>query len=48
MNQTRIFLDTAYVLALLNPRDTHHNRAKELLFRLRLPHSLIRELSKTK
>jgi predicted nucleic acid-binding protein len=28
---TRLFLDTYYVQALLNPRDTHHSRALSLL-----------------
>lgn len=32
---SRFFLDTSYVLALLNPRDTHHNKAKELFLKLR-------------
>ncbi|HHT9146362.1 MAG: PIN domain-containing protein [Candidatus Brocadiaceae bacterium] len=32
---SRFFLGTSYVLALLNPRDTHHNKAKELFFKLR-------------
>jgi predicted nucleic acid-binding protein len=31
MNARRFFLDTAYVLALLNPCDTHHKQAKALL-----------------
>ncbi len=28
MNGTRFFLDTAYVLALLNPYDVYHKQAK--------------------
>jgi predicted nucleic acid-binding protein len=31
MKAYRFFLDTAYVLALFNPRDTHHKCAKTLL-----------------
>lgn len=31
MNGTPLFLDTAYVLALLNPNDFHHQQAKNLL-----------------
>ena len=40
MNSARFFLDTAYVLALLNPRDAHHQRAKELLPQLRTAHEV--------
>jgi len=35
MEVVRFFMDTAYVLALLNPRDEHHKEAKRLLPRLR-------------
>ncbi|MBF0227604.1 MAG: type II toxin-antitoxin system VapC family toxin [Desulfobacterales bacterium] len=35
MNKDRIFLDTAYVLALLNRRDQYHDKAKFLLDRVR-------------
>lgn len=35
MNNERFFLDTAYVQALLNRRDQHHERAKELFPRVR-------------
>lgn len=35
MNPARFFLDTAYILALLNPRDTYHKKAKKLLPNLR-------------
>ena len=31
MKANRFFLDTAYVLALLNPKDTYHKYAKALL-----------------
>lgn len=31
MNASRFFLDTAYVLALLNPHDIYHKQAKALL-----------------
>jgi hypothetical protein len=31
MHTSRFFLDTAYVLALLNPHDIHHEQAKALL-----------------
>jgi len=40
MNPARFFLDTAYVLALLNPRDAHHKRAKELLPQFRTAHEV--------
>ena len=30
MPPTRFFLDTGYVIALLNPRDLHHQKAKAL------------------
>ena len=40
MNSARFFLDTAYVLALLNPRDAYHQRAKELLPQLRTAHEV--------
>ena len=40
MNPARVFLDTAYVLALLNPRDAHHKRAKEWLPQLRTAHEV--------
>jgi predicted nucleic acid-binding protein len=30
MRANRFFLDTAYVLALLNPKDTYHKKAKSL------------------
>ena len=35
MSKERFFLDTAYVQALLNRRDQHHERAKEMLPRVR-------------
>lgn len=31
MSSTRLFLDTAFIQALLNPKDTFHNQAKALL-----------------
>jgi len=31
MKATRFFLDTAYVLALLNPNDIYHKQARVLL-----------------
>ncbi len=31
MKANRFFLDTAYVLALLNPKDTYHKYAKAML-----------------
>ncbi|MDW7726819.1 MAG: hypothetical protein SCH70_06835 [Candidatus Methanoperedens sp.] len=31
MKPNRFFLDTAYVLALLNPNDTYHEQAKTML-----------------
>ncbi|MDD5616246.1 MAG: hypothetical protein PHH85_08605 [Candidatus Methanoperedens sp.] len=31
MKENRFFLDTAYVLALLNPKDTYHKYAKMML-----------------
>jgi predicted nucleic acid-binding protein len=34
----RLFLDTAFIQALLNPRDDYHNQAKELFpFCLKTP-----------
>ncbi len=35
MRSDRFFLDTAFIQALLNPRDDFHNRAKTLFPRLR-------------
>lgn len=35
MRGDRLFLDTAFIQALLNPRDDFHNRAKTLLPRIR-------------
>jgi len=35
MNHKRFFLDTSYVLALINPRDIYHKKAKELFPQLR-------------
>ena len=40
MNQARFFVDTAYVLALLNSRDAYHKKAKELLSQLRIAHEV--------
>ncbi len=40
INSTRFFLDTAYVLALLNSHDAYHKRAKELLPQLRKAHKV--------
>ena len=40
MNQARFFVDTAYVLALLNSRDAYHKKAKELLPQLRTAHEV--------
>jgi len=31
MKATRFFLDTAYVLALLNPNDIYHQQARAML-----------------
>jgi len=36
MKPNRFFLDTAYVLALLNPNDTYHKQAKALLTSMHL------------
>lgn len=36
MNTSRFFMDTAYVLALLNQNDKYHERAKALLPSTRL------------
>ena len=30
MSNDRLFLDTAFIQALLNPRDDYHNKAKQL------------------
>jgi len=35
MGFNRFFLDTSYVLALLNSRDVYHNRSKELFLLMR-------------
>jgi uncharacterized protein len=35
MSSERLFLDTAFIQALLNPRDDYHNRAKQLFPRIR-------------
>ena len=35
MTSERLFLDTVFIQALLNPRDTYHNQAKELFPRIR-------------
>jgi predicted nucleic acid-binding protein len=35
MNSERLFLDTAFIQALLNPRDDFHNQAKTLFPRIR-------------
>ena len=35
MTGERLFLDTAFIQALLNPRDNYHTQAKELFPRIR-------------
>ena len=35
MNPNRFFIDTAYILALLNPRDVFHKKAMDLFPKLR-------------
>jgi uncharacterized protein len=35
MNTNRFFIDTAYILALLNPRDAFHKKAMDLFPKLR-------------
>ncbi|MEK7397442.1 MAG: hypothetical protein AAB116_10955 [Candidatus Poribacteria bacterium] len=35
MNQNRYFIDTAYLIALLNPRDAYHQKAMDMLPKLR-------------
>ncbi len=35
MSNERLFLDTAFIQALLNPRDDYHNQAKQLFPRVR-------------
>jgi uncharacterized protein len=35
MTGDRLFLDTAFIQALLNPRDDYHNQAKQLFPRIR-------------
>jgi len=35
MSSERLFLDTAFIQALLNPRDAYHNQAKQLFPRIR-------------
>lgn len=34
MSNERLFLDTAFIQALLNPRDNYHNQAKQLFPRI--------------
>jgi predicted nucleic acid-binding protein len=41
MKDERIFLDTWYIIALLNPRDAHHALAVRLLPRIRSARELI-------
>ncbi len=36
MSRDRLFLDTAFIQALLNPRDSYHQQAKQLLPSVRL------------
>jgi len=40
MSFSRIFVDTAYILALINPRDIHHQKALDLLPNLRIAHEV--------
>jgi predicted nucleic acid-binding protein len=40
VNPARFFLDTAYMIALLNHRDAHHARAQDLLPQLRIAHEV--------
>ncbi|MCK4731911.1 MAG: type II toxin-antitoxin system VapC family toxin [Methanophagales archaeon] len=40
MDASRFFLDTAYVLALLNPNDLYHKQAKALLPSMRVAHEV--------
>jgi uncharacterized protein len=35
MTRDRLFLDTAFIQALLNPRDNYHSSAKQLFPRIR-------------
>jgi uncharacterized protein len=35
MTKDRLFLDTAFIQALLNPRDDYHEQAKQLFPRIR-------------
>lgn len=35
MSSDRLFLDTAFIQALLNPHDDYHNQAKQLFLRVR-------------
>lgn len=35
MSNERLFLDTAFIQALLNPRDDYHNQAKQVFPRIR-------------
>jgi uncharacterized protein len=35
MSRERLFLDTAFIQALLNPRDHYHQQAKQLFPRVR-------------
>jgi predicted nucleic acid-binding protein len=40
MDANQFFLDTAYVLALLNPNDIYHKQAKALLPSMRVAHEV--------
>ncbi len=41
MNYRRFFLDTSYVLALINPRDIYHTKAKELFPQIRTAYEVV-------
>jgi hypothetical protein len=40
MKENRFFLDTAYVLALLNPKDIYHKQAKAMLHSIHSAHEV--------
>jgi predicted nucleic acid-binding protein len=41
LRQARFFLDTSFVLSLINPRDSYHKKAKELFTQLRTAHEVL-------
>src|SRR5659263_322372 len=46
MKANRFFLDTAFVLALLNPKETYHEYAKMMLPSMHLSHEIFSKIRK--